>query len=79
MKKFIIITSVLIFVLLLFFYWYFNFLGFMVGSDSISANQCTLRGGEIINTLSQETCPEGTKILAEVHGMRCPCICCVTE
>ncbi|MFT4309438.1 MAG: hypothetical protein ACMXYL_03045 [Candidatus Woesearchaeota archaeon] len=80
MKRIIIILSVvLVVLLLLFFSWYYNLAGTVYGYDSISYSQCTRRGGEIINTLLGDTCPEGTVLYAEVHGTRCPCICCVPE
>lgn len=52
--------------------------------SGVTGEECTLLGGEIVNTLSQETCGEGfaaLEIVPDADGSQpqCPCICCVPE
>jgi hypothetical protein len=45
--------------------------------QSMTSDECTARGGEIINTLSENgTCETPGDNLGDVAGLKCPCICC---
>jgi hypothetical protein len=44
-------------------------------NSSISMDECTKQGGEIVNTLSEEISFTSDKILGEIDDARCPCMC----
>ncbi len=44
-------------------------------TPTLSSEQCTALGGDIINSLNEENVYAPSDILGEVEGLRCPCLC----
>lgn len=42
---------------------------------SLTSEECTSRGGDVINTLNKENIYAPSDVLGEVEGTRCPCLC----
>ncbi len=42
---------------------------------SLTSEECTSRGGDIINRLNEENVYAPSDVLGEVEGMKCPCLC----
>jgi hypothetical protein len=42
---------------------------------SLTSEECTTRGGDVINTLNEKNIYAPSDILGEVEGTRCPCLC----
>ena len=42
---------------------------------SLTSEECTARGGDIINRLNEENIYTPSDVLGEVEGMKCPCLC----
>lgn len=45
-------------------------------TQDLNSTECANLGGRIVNSLS-ETCNEEETQIADVTGMKCPCVCCV--
>ncbi len=81
-KAVAVIVALILLILAYFTYGYF-FKDIGNPVSKLSGEQCTLAGGEIVNTLGTtaigDKCPIGKRSIGDVEGMRCPCICCVSD
>ncbi len=46
------------------------------GQSGITPDECTSKGGEIVNTLDGASCKSQNDFFGNVVGLKCPCICC---
>ena len=77
MKKVIIVILVLILLLVGVYFLFLKPSCVEYGAHpEITSEECAALGGEIINTLTQNTCCSEKDFLGSVTGVDCQCICC---
>ena len=44
-----------------------------------SSSECTVKGGNVVNTLGGDNCQDNEINIGSIDGLKCPCICCVPK
>lgn len=48
------------------------------GTPTLTSEDCTKRGGRIVNKMGGDGCSTSETLVSVVTGMRCECICCAS-